>query len=120
MKFYKLTATLVLAAAVAATAALAQTGSEGVFTIHNSTESNVVVGFYTNDGTGWSANWLSERLSPGTQAEAQFASDSGNCDQTLQVGWLGEDNTEVKDEPISIDICEATHVYLDDNEIYFD
>lgn len=120
MKFYKSTATLLFAASVAATGALAQSGSEGIFTIHNSTESNVVVGFYTDDGTGWSANWLSEHLSPGTQAEAEFTSDSANCDQTLRIGWLGENNEEVMDEPISIDICEATHVYLEDNEIYFE
>jgi hypothetical protein len=24
------------------------------------------------------------------------------------------------DEPISIDVCAASNVYLDDNEIYFD
>jgi len=120
MSRLKTTIALAYALTIAATGTHAQTGSEGIFTIHNDTDNNVVVGFYTNDGTGWSANWLSEQLSPDTQAEAQFTADTGNCDQTLQVGWLGQDGSEVMDEPISIDICEATHVYLEDNEIYFE
>ena len=34
------------------------TGNQGKFTIHNKSDNNVVVGYYTNDGEGWSANWL--------------------------------------------------------------
>jgi hypothetical protein len=96
------------------------TGSEGYFHIYNNTGGNVAVGFYTNDGSGWSENWLSDFLAPGENARAEFYADSGNCDQTLQVGWLGDDDSEVMDEPISIDVCAASNVYLDDNEIYFD
>lgn len=98
----------------------AGTGSEGYFQIFNNTDGNVAVGFYTNDGNGWSDNWLGEELMPGTSATAQFDADTGNCDQIFQIGWLGGDGSEVADEPISIDICEASNVYLDDNEIYFD
>jgi hypothetical protein len=114
---------IIIAAAFAiatATAALAQSGSEGVFTIHNETEGNVLVGFYTNDGSGWSANWLGEDLVPGAQASAEFIADTGNCDQNFQAGWLGSDGGEVLDEAHSIDICEASNVYLGDNEIAFD
>lgn len=96
------------------------TGSEGYFQIYNNTENNVVVGFYTNDGSGWSDNWLGGELHPGDNAQATFTADTGNCAQTFQVGWLGENGSEVMDEPIAIDICEASNVYLDDNEIYFD
>ena len=103
-----------------ASSALAQSGSEGEFTIHNNTSNNVVVGFYTNDGSGWSANWLSEQMVPGMTASAAFTADEGSCEQTFQVGWLGENGSEVMDDPIGIDICEASNVYLDDNEIYFD
>lgn len=101
-------------------AAFAQSGSEGVFNIHNDTESNVLVGFYTNDGSGWSANWLSEDLDPGFMASAEFTAETGSCEQTFQAGWLGENGGEVMDEPHSIDICEASNVYLGDNEILFD
>ncbi len=108
-------------AASAATAAAQGTGSEGYFTIYNNTSNNVVVGFYTNDGSGWSQNWLNDAIMPSESAEAQFTADSGLCDQTLRVGWLGADQaSEVLDEPISIDICAASNVYLDDNEIYYD
>lgn len=107
-------------AAVATTNTFAQSGSEGVFTIHNDTDGNVLVGFYTNDGSGWSANWLSDPLDPGQEASAEFTSEAGSCEQTFQAGWLGQDNSEVMDEPVDIDICEASHVYLGDNEISFD
>jgi len=110
-------AALVLAAG---TAFAAGTGSQGYFQIYNNTEGNVAVGFYTNDGSGWSENWLAEDLMPGESARAEFHADSGNCDQVFQIGWLGESGDEVMDEPISIDICEASNVYLDDNEIYYD
>ena len=103
------------------TAAGAQgTGSEGSFTIHNDTENNVVVGFYTNGGDGWSDNWLSEDIGPGEQADANFTADSGPCEQLLRVSWLGSDDNEVLDDPIRIDICAATNVYLGDNDITFD
>lgn len=101
-------------------AAFSQSGNEGKFTIHNKTDSNTVVGFYTNDGSGWSTNWLSEQLTPGQEAGAAFDAQSGACDQTLRVGWLGQSGGEVLDEPISIDICAASNVYVADNEIFFD
>lgn len=96
------------------------TGEEGNFTIINQTKSNIVVGFYTNDGSGWSDNWLDELLEPGAEVDAAFTEDEGSCDQLFQVGWLGQDGNEVLDDPIQIDICEASNVYLADNQIYFD
>ncbi|QTL06026.1 hypothetical protein J5J86_04265 [Aquabacter sp. L1I39] len=101
-------------------AASAQTGKRGEFTIHNETPGNTVVGFYTNDGTGWSTNWLSEPLEPGDSAELAFTKSSGKCQQTLRVGWRGKSGGEVKDEPIRIDICKASNVYLHDNDVSFD
>lgn len=105
-----------------ATGALAGTGAEGVFTIYNDTETNVVSGFYTSedDGDSWSANWLSIQVRPGESAEARFHANSGPCEQVVQVGWVGEGGDEVLDEPIGIDICEASNVYLEDNDISFD
>lgn len=120
MKFGFAAVVMLSVSLAAGTAALAQSGSGGVFTIYNQTENNVVVGFYTNDGSGWSANWLSEELMPGAEASAEFTADTGACDQVFQVGWLGDNGGEVVDDPIAINICEASNVYLADNEIYFD
>lgn len=100
--------------------AFAQSGAGGDFTIINQTARNVAIGFYTNDGSGWSDNWLSEDLMPGDQADASFYADSGSCEQTFQVGWLGENGEEILDDPIDINICDASNVYLADNEIYYD
>ena len=112
------TAAFILAAA----GAHAQgTGSEGYFQIYNDTTNNIVVSFYTNDGSGWSDNWLEGvEISPGESAQAQFAADTGACDQVFAVGWLGSDGSEIVDDPISIDICAASNVYLNDNEIYYE
>jgi len=96
------------------------TGQQGYFQVYNNTDENTVVGFYTNDGSGWSDNWLSDPLEPGDNVRAEFLAESGTCAQTLQIGWLAEDDSEILDDPIDIDICEASNVYLDDNEIYFD
>ncbi|MBT4520651.1 MAG: hypothetical protein HOC23_11645 [Halieaceae bacterium] len=100
--------------------AQSQTGADGYFTIYNNTSNNIVVSFYTNDGDGWSRNWLNEEIYPGEGAEAEFNASTGSCDQYFQVGWLGENDSEVLDEPISIDICDASDIYLDDNEIYYE
>lgn len=103
-----------------ASTALAGTGSEGYFQIYNNTDDNTVVGFYTNDGSGWSSNWLAQPIGPDESARAEFNADTGSCAQTFRVGWLGESGGEVLDDPIDIDICDASNVYLDDNEIYYD
>ncbi len=117
----RLAAPLLLSAACALPA-LAQSGSEGVFTIHNATEGNVIVGFYVStDLENFSDNWLSEPMMPGTSGSAAFFADSGDCINYFIVGWLGSDaESEVLDQPIEIDICEASNVYLGDNEIFFD
>jgi hypothetical protein len=115
--------TVLSAALLAATAFAAQaqgTGSEGFFEIHNDTDGNVVIGFYTNDGGGWSDNWLTEDIDPGESAVARFTADSGPCEEIFRAGWLGDDSTEVLDDPVSIDICEANNIYLEDNDISFD
>ncbi|WP_245271046.1 hypothetical protein [Hoeflea phototrophica] len=102
--------------------AFAQTGSQCVFTIHNDTSSNTAIGFYTSpdDGANWSANWLSQDLEPGQAAIAEFTADTCYCDQVFQASWLGEGGGEVFDDPHTIDICEASNVYLGDDEISFD
>ncbi len=113
--------TAVLAAGLSFSAVAQGTGSQGVFTIYNDTTNNVLIGFYTNDGSGWSTNWMAgSHLKPGEHAEAQFHADTGNCAQTFAASWLGDDNSEVVDDPTDIDICDASNIYLGDNEATYD
>lgn len=111
-----------LAFALLASPAWSQgTGSEGFFEIHNETTANVVVGFYTNDGTGWSDNWLSEDINPGEAVQAEFLSPSGDCQQYIRVGWLADDDeSEILDDPITIDICDASRLFVGDNDVTYD
>ena len=109
-----------LALAASTVIATAQTGKSGVFTIHNDTAGNTVVGFYTNDGSGWSKNWLSSPLGPGDEARAEFSRDGAYCKQTIRVGWRSKSGGEVRDDPINIDFCKASNVYLKDNDVTFD
>jgi hypothetical protein len=111
---------LATASGFSATALADGTGKNGVFTIHNDTDANTVVGFYTNDGSGWSDNWLSQKIKPGVSADMEFSKPGGKCKQRLRVGWLSKSGGEVLDNPINIDICDATNVYLHDNEITYD
>lgn len=108
-------------AALMSAPALAGTGSEGYFQIYNDTEGNVLIGFYTNDGSGWSNNWIEGvEIMPGESGRAEFTADTGNCDQVFAAGWLGGDGEEIVDEPASINICDASNVYLGDNEVSYD
>ncbi len=52
MKTMFLAAALALSAGGAALAA--GTGSQGYFQLYNDTSNNILIGFYTNDGSGWS------------------------------------------------------------------
>jgi hypothetical protein len=106
---------------ISAGSLVAGTGAEGYFQIYNDTAGNVLVGFYTNDGDGWSPNWIEgAEIMPGENGQASFNAETGACEQVFQAGWKGQDGSEVFDEPIAIDICDASNVYLGDNEISFD
>jgi hypothetical protein len=122
MKLLNASAALIFASLMSATGALAQTGSECVFTIHNDTAENTLTGFYTSDDDGatWSANWLARNMKPGQSAVAEFTADTCSCDQVFQAGWLNVNGGETLDEEHTIDICEASNVYLGDDEISFD
>jgi len=122
MKFIKLSAALLFAAFISTTGALAQSGAECVFTIHNDTADNTLMGFYTSpdDGENWSTNWLGENMKPEQSATAEFTADTCVCDQEFKASWLGEGGVEVFDDPHTIDICQASNVYLGDDEVSFD
>ncbi|MFN4057993.1 MAG: hypothetical protein ACK4HW_07410 [Roseinatronobacter sp.] len=110
------------ALALLITPAFAQTGAQGIFSVHNDTQGSVVVGFYVSDDLdSFSDNWLEDPIMPGEAFEAQFFADSGACINYFVIGWLGADlNSEVLDDPVEIDICQATNVYLEENGISFD
>lgn len=123
MKLLTLSAALLFTSLISAIGAAAQSGAECVFTIHNDTDENTLTGFYTSedDGNTWSDNWLGRQMAPGQSAKAEFTADTCACDQVFQAGWLGEDNaSEIMDDPHTIDICEASNVYLGDDEVTFD
>tara|TARA_R110002020_G_scaffold28146_1_gene89937 strand:+ start:4951 stop:5322 length:372 start_codon:yes stop_codon:yes gene_type:complete len=123
MTLTRLAVALALSAFFAVPSALAQSGAECVFTIHNDTKVNTLIGFYTSedDGETWSDNWLGGKMAPGQTARAEFTADTCACDQVFQAGWLAEDDvSEVLDDPHTIDICEASNVYLGDDEVSFD
>ena len=80
----------------------------------------MAVGFFGNDGPGWSDHWLGDEITPAQSGTARFTANTGACDQLFQAGWLGADGSKILEEPISIDICAASNVYLDDNDIYHD
>ncbi len=113
---------IALVAAGAWAAQAEGTGAHGVFQIYNNTTGNVVSGFYTSadGGSTWSDNWLSIQIRPGESAEATFHADEYPCDQVFQVGWVADGGGEVLDDEISIDICDASNVYLEDNDISYD
>ena len=50
----------------------------------------------------------------------EFSKPGRKCRQQIRVGWLGKSGGEVKDDPINIDICDASNVYLHDNKITYD
>lgn len=113
---------LAAVASLTAFSAFAQTGSGGYFTLHNATSNHTVNNFYTSeDGSNWSASWLEgTSMSPGESIDVEFIADSGSCFQYLTVAWMGANGYEVQDDPITIDICDATNVYLGDNEVSYD
>lgn len=113
--------TAALTAGLAINAHAQGTGAQGYFQLYNDTAGNVLVGFYTNDGSGWSANWIGgAEIMPGENGQASFDAESGSCEQDFQASWKGADGSEVFDEPAAIDICDASNVYLGDNEVSYD
>lgn len=109
--------------ALTAPLALTQgTGAQGYLTIHNDTSGKAVVGFYISQGSAWSDNRLIvDVLLPGESAEALFYADIGACDRAFALEWRSEETARgAMGAPVAINICDASHVYLDDEGIHHD
>lgn len=96
----------------------ASAGDWGKFTIHNQSD-YIITGFYTDEGDGWSANWLKEQVSGGDSADMEFLHD-GPCDINFRVGWLTTSGGETLGDPWHIDICNAKNVYFSAEKVTYD
>lgn len=99
-------------------AAFAQgSGQWGAFTLHNNSEYTIAA-FYTNEGSGWSRNWLSEQIGPGEAIDLEFNDKSGPCEADFKVSWVGHTSNVVEDW--SGDFCQITNLYLGNTDATFD
>ena len=93
-------------------------GDWGNFTIHNQSD-YIITGFYTDEGDGWSDNWLKEQVGAGESAGMEFLHD-GPCDINFRVGWLTTSGGETLGDPWHIDICNAKNVYFSADKVTYD
>lgn len=99
----------------------AGTGEDGYVQIHNNAKSTVLIGFYTESGSELSENWLDADLQPASKVTVDFDASEGTCAKMFVAGWLADENeSEDLDEAISIDICKATNIYIDDDSLTVD
>jgi hypothetical protein len=97
----------------------AQAGNNVKFTIHNSSD-YIISAFQTNDGDGWSTNWLGgDTVGAGENAPLEFTAD-GPCKIELRVSWRTTDGGQEVGEPWNIDICKATNVYFDGKKVTYE
>jgi len=89
------------------------------FNIKN--DSNYIISaFQTNDGDGWSTNWLNgDQVGAGETQALQFTQD-GPCEIQVKVSWRTTDGGQTEGEPWNIDICKAHTVYFDGEKVTFD
>jgi hypothetical protein len=114
---------LAIAALASATAFLtggsALAGENVSFTIHNQSD-YIISAFETNDGDGWSTNWISgSELQGGSSQPLEFTQD-GPCKIKLRVSWRTTDGGQQVGEPWNIGICEAKDVYFDGRQVTYE
>lgn len=93
-------------------------GAWGHFTLHNQSSSYTIDGFYTNEGDGWSSNWMSVQLAAGDSVDMEFNNKSGPCTAQFKVSWVGTGNSVVEDW--QADFCKITNLYMLDTGATFD
>lgn len=114
--FRKLTLIAGLALAMSAGASQAENYS---FNIKN-TSSYIISAFQSNEGDGWSKNWLDgDQVGAGETQPLQFNQD-GPCEVQIKVSWRTTDGGQTEGEPWNIDICKAKTVYFDGEKVTYD
>lgn len=88
------------------------------FKIENSSN-YIISSFQTNEGSGWSKNWLSGEIHGGEATNMKFFED-GPCQVQVRVGWRTTDGGQEVGEPWNIDICDAKVVYFDGNKVTYE
>ncbi|MEO0370930.1 MAG: hypothetical protein AAF231_05690 [Pseudomonadota bacterium] len=98
------------------------TGADGHIRIFNSSPGFTITGFYTNDGHGWTRDWLGHdiTLTPGEGATAQFRSAPPTCHQNVRAGWLSASGHEFRGHPIRVNVCNVSNIYFAQEETYYD
>lgn len=105
-----------LASAVFSTQAIAENLK---FDIENSSD-YTISSFQSNEGDGWSDNWLGgNEVGPGEAMTLEFVKD-GPCDIEVRVGWRTTDGGQEMGEPWQINICDAHTVYFDGEQVTYD
>ncbi len=88
------------------------------FTIHNQSD-YIINGFFIADGGDVGPNWMDFELNGDESADMAFSYD-GPCEIEFVLGWLGEDGSTLLGDNTSIDICEASNIYFDGSQAYYD
>ena len=109
---------------IAATAMVMSAGSaladENLeFNIKN-TSDYIISAFQSNEGSGWSKNWLDgDQVDAGETQALHFLND-GPCDVQGRVSWRTTDGGQEVGDPWNIDICKAHTVYFDGKQVTYD
>ncbi len=79
----------------------------------------IIDGFYTNEGDGWSENWMDFKLDAGETGNMEFNA-NGPCDISFMVTWEADDGSSIDGDETTINICEAKKIYFDGKDATYD
>ncbi|GGH11320.1 hypothetical protein GCM10007036_08280 [Alsobacter metallidurans] len=106
------------AAALATLPGLPASAKSLTFTVKN-TSKYIISSFQSNEGNGWSKNWIRSDIGSGQSRALEFLQD-GPCEIEVRVGWRTTDGGQQVGDAWEIDICEAHTVYFDGRKVTFD
>ncbi|WP_085937124.1 hypothetical protein [Enhydrobacter aerosaccus] len=111
----KLSASLLAAGLIVMTAPVAFADDWADFELHNGSNFTIV-SFTTNEGDGWSSNWLGrDRLEPGAAIEMRFSDRKGPCDVQFRV--TASDGYKYE---YTGNFCRIQNLYVYDKSIKWD